>query len=386
MRHKILLLLVFVLVLAVTPVMAQEGDRAWVRVFHLALDWTDVDTYWGGDLILEATQPVSASDWVAVETGTITFSVAEVGTGMVNTVLEVTDVTLEAGHRYTIAIVGQMADDSLSTLFIDETAEIADFDMSQGSAIMTINNIAGAPAVTFLDNEIVQAENVGYDDLVTTFIPAMSWDTSIVVEHDNPDNVLFEFDTEADGIGGFWEPYTVYLFGMAGTYPGEVWNDYGLTTASHYTVAENPIQFLEAFTGKNLYNNADSGVVYEFTTLLSLIDEAGLTDTLTGITEQPFTLFAPTDYAFAQLPEGALDELRDDPELLQAVLLNHLVDENLDLSAMETLTTSQGTEYDILFDEESFSYLLNNDIIVNSFAYPLGSGSVWLINNGVLLP
>ena len=77
MRHKILLLLVFVLVLAVTPVMAQEGDRAWVRVFHLALDWTEVDTYWGGDLILEATRPVSASDWVAEPAGTITFSASD---------------------------------------------------------------------------------------------------------------------------------------------------------------------------------------------------------------------------------------------------------------------------------------------------------------------
>ena len=45
----------------------------------------------------------------------------------------------------------------------------------------------------------------------------------------------------------------------------------------------------------------------EFSTLLAAIDAAGLTESLSG--EGPYTVFAPTNAAFAALPAGALDEL-----------------------------------------------------------------------------
>jgi uncharacterized surface protein with fasciclin (FAS1) repeats len=61
----------------------------------------------------------------------------------------------------------------------------------------------------------------------------------------------------------------------------------------------------------------------EFTTLTSLLEEAGLAATLTG--EGPFTVFAPTDEAFAKVPKATLDSLAADPEKLKAVLLYHVV-------------------------------------------------------------
>ncbi len=50
---------------------------------------------------------------------------------------------------------------------------------------------------------------------------------------------------------------------------------------------------------------------------------AGLTDALEGA--GPFTVFAPTDSAFADLPNGALHSLLSDKERLTAVLLHHVV-------------------------------------------------------------
>lgn len=62
----------------------------------------------------------------------------------------------------------------------------------------------------------------------------------------------------------------------------------------------------------------------DFTTLVAALEAAGLADTLHG--DGPFTLFAPTDAAFAALPEGALDGLMADPEgALKDVLLYHVV-------------------------------------------------------------
>ena len=63
-----------------------------------------------------------------------------------------------------------------------------------------------------------------------------------------------------------------------------------------------------------------------FQTLVAAVTAAGLVDTLKG--EGPFTVFAPTDEAFGNLPAGTLDELLkpENKEKLQAVLLYHVVE------------------------------------------------------------
>jgi uncharacterized surface protein with fasciclin (FAS1) repeats len=62
-----------------------------------------------------------------------------------------------------------------------------------------------------------------------------------------------------------------------------------------------------------------------FTTLAAALEAAGLVETLQG--EGPFTVFAPTDDAFAALPEGVLDALLlpENLETLQAILTYHVV-------------------------------------------------------------
>ena len=60
-----------------------------------------------------------------------------------------------------------------------------------------------------------------------------------------------------------------------------------------------------------------------FNTLIKAVVAADLYDTLRG--DGPFTLFAPTDAAFAELPDGMLDELLADKDMLVAVLSYHLV-------------------------------------------------------------
>jgi uncharacterized surface protein with fasciclin (FAS1) repeats len=61
----------------------------------------------------------------------------------------------------------------------------------------------------------------------------------------------------------------------------------------------------------------------QFKTLVKAVQAAGLVDTLKG--EGPFTVFAPTDAAFAKLPAGALEALLQDKEKLAAVLTYHVV-------------------------------------------------------------
>ena len=56
----------------------------------------------------------------------------------------------------------------------------------------------------------------------------------------------------------------------------------------------------------------------DFTTLASLLETAGLVETLSG--PGPFTVLAPTDEAFAKVPAETLEALGNDPEALAAVL------------------------------------------------------------------
>jgi uncharacterized surface protein with fasciclin (FAS1) repeats/ligand-binding SRPBCC domain-containing protein len=73
--------------------------------------------------------------------------------------------------------------------------------------------------------------------------------------------------------------------------------------------------------GKDILTTAsDAG---QFKTLATAIEAAGLTPALKG--EGPFTVFAPTDEAFAKLPAGTVESLIGKPEQLKAILLNHVV-------------------------------------------------------------
>jgi len=60
-----------------------------------------------------------------------------------------------------------------------------------------------------------------------------------------------------------------------------------------------------------------------FKTLVTAVQEAGLVDTLKG--KGPFTVFAPTDAAFAKLPAGTLESLLQDKQKLADILTYHVV-------------------------------------------------------------
>ena len=65
----------------------------------------------------------------------------------------------------------------------------------------------------------------------------------------------------------------------------------------------------------------------QFNTLASLLKKAGLVKTLKG--KGPYTVFAPTDAAFAKVPKATLDALGQDKAKLRSVLLHHVVGRKL---------------------------------------------------------
>jgi uncharacterized surface protein with fasciclin (FAS1) repeats len=123
----------------------------------------------------------------------------------------------------------------------------------------------------------------------------------------------------------------------------------------------------------------------EFTTLLAAVQAAGLVDTLAG--EGSFTVFAPTDEAFAALPEGLIDELLADPEgALTDILLYHVVGDKLmasDVVAADAATTLQGQDVGIKVDNGSV--MLNDNVMVTATDVEASNGVVHVID-AVLVP
>jgi uncharacterized surface protein with fasciclin (FAS1) repeats len=95
------------------------------------------------------------------------------------------------------------------------------------------------------------------------------------------------------------------------------------TTAAETTTAEEESTATTEAAAPEL-DIVDTAVeAGSFTTLATLLTDAGLVETLKG--DGPFTVFAPTDDAFAAVPQETLDALAADPDLLTSVLTYHVV-------------------------------------------------------------
>ncbi len=120
-----------------------------------------------------------------------------------------------------------------------------------------------------------------------------------------------------------------------------------------------------------------------FTTLVAAVEAAGLVDTLKG--EGPFTVFAPTDEAFAALPEGTVEGLLADPEALSAILTYHVVPGKVmstDLSDGMTAATVNGADVTI----QTEGGVMVNDATVAAADVEASNGVIHVIDKVILPP
>jgi transforming growth factor-beta-induced protein len=121
----------------------------------------------------------------------------------------------------------------------------------------------------------------------------------------------------------------------------------------------------------------------QFKTLVAAVEAAGLAETLKG--KGPFTIFAPTDAAFAKLPRGTVEALLADPEALKSILLYHATGRNLfsgDVLKNASAKTVNGA--DIVFTTRGGQALVNNARITT--ANILTTNGVIHVIDTVILP
>ena len=120
-----------------------------------------------------------------------------------------------------------------------------------------------------------------------------------------------------------------------------------------------------------------------FGTLVTALQAAGLVDTLSG--EGPFTVFAPTDDAFAALPDGVVAGLLEDVPALTDVLTYHVVSGSVlaeQVVGLTSATTLQGEDVTVAVNDGSVMIDGANVIITDI----IGSNGVIHVIDAVILP
>ncbi len=149
------------------------------------------------------------------------------------------------------------------------------------------------------------------------------------------------------------------------------------------------------FAGTNpepIKNGADDDIVSlavntEFlSTLVAAVKAGDLVDVLQG--EGPFTVFAPTNEAFASLPEGTLETLLkpENKDQLVSILTYHVVSgtvKSTDLSDGMTAPTVNGAEITVTINDAG---VMINDATVSVADIKASNGVVHVINKVILPP
>ncbi len=122
-----------------------------------------------------------------------------------------------------------------------------------------------------------------------------------------------------------------------------------------------------------------------FKTLLTAVEAAGLVETLQG--DGPFTVFAPTDAAFAALPAGTLDGLLKDPAALKKILLYHVVSGSVTADQVVGLTSATSVEGSpIAISVKDGTVYLNDSAKVVTPDVMASNGVIHVIDQVILPP
>jgi uncharacterized surface protein with fasciclin (FAS1) repeats len=120
-----------------------------------------------------------------------------------------------------------------------------------------------------------------------------------------------------------------------------------------------------------------------FTTLVAAVKAAGLVDTLKGT--GPFTVFAPTDEAFAKLPAGTVEGLLKDIPQLKKILTYHVVSGKVMAADVVKLTSAKTVEgSDVKIDASNGGVKVNNATVATPDV-AVDNGVIHIIDT-VLIP
>jgi hypothetical protein len=300
-----------------------DATQARLRLALFVFGGPKVDLFINGQVAMNggmAQANMSAgyvNGYVFLSPGTYSVAVVPTGKSLGQAILGPLDVPLVAGHRYTLAMIGQLTDPHFTPLVIDETAALQQIHTSAPhETVLLVNNLAGTKTIDWLTNG-EGPRGVVYGGFATAPNTVRHTKSIAIYMNGDPKAPILGTgggDVLSDGV----DPGVDVLIGAVGHFPGAVGPDND-EWESLPTSDLNAISFMQGYSGAGIVH----GGTWSFDTFLAAIKSAGLTDQLA--TGGPYLVLAPTDEAFAALPKAKRDALLADPKALADLVRNHIV-------------------------------------------------------------
>jgi len=361
------LLMAGVLMLALVSVVSQaQVPVGRLRVAHYVADAPEVDVYVDGALFTaEALAFRRATPHAQMAAGDHEVVVVAAGEDPAVALLSAT-VTLVGGHDHTLALVGLLAEDTLDVVVLDDTEIVGTVrdPLVPASYAILLHGISNGPAIDFYFDGDLTLENLAYTEYGVVVVEQGPHDV-LVTFHGEPENIIFQNSGETAPSDNL-----LLLTVMTGSYPDKLAVSGAVSRLEGYTA----LDYLRDYEGDS-----------SFSTFLALVEQTELLDLLGR--EGVFTVFAPTDEAFAVLPGDTLAALEADPQALLDVLRYHVVEANFNTRYMESpteLITLNGAALVVTGDEEEAFVNETTRILFGGFPAVV-NGNVIAID-AVLLP
>lgn len=370
-----------------TEVVTDDATMARLRVANLVFDSPNIDMLVNGEIavnggVVQADLfPGYIGGYLYLEPGSYSVAVVPTGEDVGEALIGPLDMSLEAGHRYTLAMMGQIEDESIEPLMLDDTAILQESRTDpEQFTIIFLNNVAGTTTIDF-DKEGGGPRDVRYGTFaVSSFANGDGRDCGdFVVAFD--DTVVEE--NPGNGECGVVEPGMDFTVAFIGHYPGTEGEDFTATQSPNSSALET-LEFLRGFSGLGYEQD---GHEFSFDTFLTAVETAGVTGLLK--TGSPYVVFAPTDAAFAALPENQRDALMADPEALADLVRYHVAEGYYPRGGLtgedghvKVLTNVLGMELKLLADP----FNINGTTVSDLQSYMVANGSRVVPITAVLTP
>ncbi|MFW5748591.1 MAG: DUF4397 domain-containing protein [Chloroflexota bacterium] len=347
---------------------AQTGPLlTHVRFAHLSPDTPAVEIYIDGERSnIESLTFGDLTGWIELPAGTYNVAVAPAGTSIDAAAIGPANFSLPQGGWVTVAAIGSLNAGTLRAATVNERYSV----LEPGEASVTVfHAIEDAPTVdVILPDGTALVEDLAFGRGATLTVPQGTYDLAVV-----PANAT--------------SPVVIDLSGTAlngGTF-------YFVAAANRLAAPQVVLEAVNLSQVRSLIDKRLQPSIVEiaagdsrFDTLVTALQVTGLDATLAG--EGPFTVFAPTDTAFAALPPGTLDSLIADPSALADVLLYHVVPGRAfaaDVVSVSGLGTALGPGLSVTVREDGVFLNGNVEIIITDLA---ASNGVIHVIDAVLIP
>lgn len=303
MKQKAVLILTLILTLSLLQgaIVSAQDTTTQVRVAHLSPDTPAVDVYVDGAKAIESLSFNSITGWIELNAGSHSIAVAPAGTSIDDAAIGPATLNFGAGAWTTIAATGSLSAGTLGPAIISE--DIAPLQADQ-TFVTVFHGIEDAPAVdVILPDGSAVISGLAFGESASLTLPQGIYNLQVV-----PSGATTPVVIDLTGTSLFAQTY--YFVAATGTLtnPGVLASGWSFETI-------NTLLDLGSITDIAV---ADS----QFSTLVTALTAANMAGALSG--GGPYTVFAPTNSAFAALDPALLDAVLADPALLTNVLQYHI--------------------------------------------------------------